>query len=91
MQHAAILSVIIGGFWLLDSLKDPILAAVVGMEYQPYAKLISVIFTLVIVCCYDFLTSNVTKPSLFHIIAILFGILFMIIAAVLADPNTGNS
>ena len=73
----------------MDSLKDPILAAVVGIEYQPYAKLISVAFTLVVVCCYDSLTSIVTKPSLFYIIAVSFGILFTIIAAVLADPVTG--
>ena len=59
------------------------------MEYQPYAKVVSVVFTLVVVCCYDYLTSVVTKPSLFHIISLLFGIIFMIIAAMLSHPTTG--
>lgn len=29
---------IIGGYWLLRSLKDTVLAALVGLEYQPIAK-----------------------------------------------------
>ena len=32
---SAILAVIIGGFWLLDSLKDAILITIVGIEYIP--------------------------------------------------------
>ena len=59
------------------------------MEYQPVAKLLSVIVTLIVVCLYDFTTSLVTKPTLFHIISILFGLIFAVIAALLSDPNVG--
>ena len=41
--HGFILAWIIAAFWLLDSLKDPILVDTVGIEYQPYAKFLSVI------------------------------------------------
>jgi len=87
--HAAILSAIVAGFWLLDALKDPILASIVGIEYQPLAKVLSVAITLVVVCSYDFLTSVVDKPSLFHIISVVFGMIFMILASMLSDPHTG--
>lgn len=89
-QHALLLGIIIASFWLLDSLKDPILFGIVGMEYQPIAKLLSVIVTLIVVCLYDYLTSVVTKQSLFHIISLFFGILFMIISAFLSQPGIGS-
>jgi len=89
--HGIILASIVCGFWLLDSLKDPILINTVGIEYQPIAKLLSVLSTLVVVCLYDFLTSIVTKQTLFHIISWSFCIIIMIISAYLSDPSIGLS
>jgi ATP/ADP translocase len=59
------------------------------MEYQPLAKLLSVVVTLFFVCLYDYLTSIVTKPSLFHLISLFFGIVFMILSALLSQPIIG--
>jgi ATP/ADP translocase len=87
--HGIILACIIAGFWLLDSLKDPVLANIVGIEYQPIAKFLSVVFILFIVCVYDYLTSIVSKPALFHIVANLFGLTFMIFAALLSSNTIG--
>lgn len=87
--HGLILAFIIAGFWLLDSLKDPVLGNIVGLEYQPAAKLLSVVFVLGVVCIYDYLTSIVSKADLFHIVANLFGITFMIFAALLSDKKMG--
>ena len=87
--HALILSVIVAGFWLLDSLKDPVLARIIGIEYQPVAKVISVLSTLVITCSYDFLTSRLKRTDLFHVVSFFFGISFMLISALLADPELG--
>ena len=87
--HGLILASIIAGFWLLDSLKDPIVANTIGIEYQPIAKLMSVLTTLFIVCIYDYLTSVVSRPTLFHIVSGFFGITAMIIAALLTDPKYG--
>lgn len=87
--HGLILSCIIAGFWLLDSLKDPILGSTVGMEYQPIAKLFSVLTVLGVVCIYDFLTSVVSKPSLFHIVSAVFGLSIMILSALLSNEKIG--
>lgn len=89
--HGLILGNIIAGFWLLDSMKDPILASTVGIEYQPIAKFFSVLTTLLVVCIYDFLTSVVSKPTLFHIISFFFGIMTMVMSALLSDPIVGLS
>lgn len=87
--HAIILFNIIGGFWLLDSLKDPILAGTIGMQNQPLAKFFSVIFTLMVVCFYDCTASFVSKTTLFHIVSGLYGTAILIIAALLSDPQLG--
>lgn len=89
--HGVILACIIAGFWLLDSLKDPVLSSIVGIEYQPIAKLLSVVTTLFITCIYDFLTSILSKPNLFHVVSALFGICMMVISALLSDPVHGLS
>lgn len=43
---------VVGGYWLLRSLKDPIMSVINGVEYIPQAKIASlfVVFGLVIVC-----------------------------------------
>jgi AAA family ATP:ADP antiporter len=87
--HGVILAIIISGFWLLDSLKDPIFASIVGIEFQPWAKIGSIFSTLIVVCIYDFLTSMVNKPTLFLIVSIFFGMIIMILSALLTDPIYG--
>lgn len=49
---SATLFFIVGGYWLLRSLKDPIMSVINGVEYIPQAKIASlfVVFGLVIVC-----------------------------------------
>jgi AAA family ATP:ADP antiporter len=43
---------VVGGYWLLRSLKDPIMSVINGVEYIPQAKIASlfVVFGLVIIC-----------------------------------------
>jgi AAA family ATP:ADP antiporter len=87
--HGFILFFIIAGFWLLDSLKDPILSNLVGIEYQPIAKFLSVLTTFLVVCMYDCFTSITSKPTLFHMISIGYGLITLIIAGLLSDPIIG--
>jgi AAA family ATP:ADP antiporter len=89
--HAVVLSLIICGFWLLDSLKDPILSTTVGMQNQPLAKGLSVLMTVIVVSVFDFLTSMLSKPDLFLCISGFYGLFFFVISALLADPAIGLS
>lgn len=49
-----ILFFIVGGYWLLRSLKDPIISSINGVSYIPQAKMASllVVFAFVIICKY---------------------------------------
>lgn len=63
LQLSLTLFSIIGGFWLLDSLKDTVLEGTVGLEYQPRAKLLSVAVTLLLVIQYNRLVDSCSKPT----------------------------
>lgn len=86
---SAILFVIIGGFWLLDSLKDTVFASIVGLQYQPWAKFCSVMFTLLLTLGYNAVVDRLAKPTLFYIVGAAYTAIFLSIAAALADPSMG--
>ena len=81
MWLSALLCCIIGGFWLLDSLKDTVLATTVGLEHQPKAKAISVLVTLVVVAAYNNAINRVRKPVLFYVFGAFYGCVFVVIGA----------
>jgi AAA family ATP:ADP antiporter len=87
--HGLILSFIIAGFWLLDSLKDPVLTTINGIEYQPMAKLGSVVVTLMTTFVYEYMTTKLRKLELFHFVSSVFGFVFLVISALLSDPSYG--
>ncbi len=77
------LFVIVGGFWMLDSLKDTVLEESVGLKYQPQAKMLSVLFTLVLVVQYNRVVDFVWKPALFYIVGGFYTGVFTILGLVL--------
>ena len=89
MWLSALLCCIIGGFWLLDSLKDTVLATTVGLEHQPKAKAISVLVTLVVVAAYNNAINRVRKPVLFYLFGAFYGCVFVVIGGALAHRRIG--
>lgn len=80
----------IGGYWLLRSLKDPVLTAICGVEVIPRAKMLSVVVVLLAVSGYNhLLSSNLPKHHLFYIFGSLYFALFMTIALLLKHPYIG--
>eukprot|EP00953_Heterococcus_sp_UTEX-ZZ885_P016636 9344-Heterococcus_DN1.PRE.2 len=77
------LSCIIGGFWLLDSLKDAVLERTVGLELQPAAKLLSVAVTLLLVIQYNRLVDRVRKHVLFYILGLAYTLLLLLVGLAL--------
>ena len=51
----------IGGYWLLRSLKDPVLASICGVEVIPKAKMVSVLVVLCVVTFYNALLDRVER------------------------------
>mmetsp|Transcript_27507 Transcript_27507/g.82583 ORF Transcript_27507/g.82583 Transcript_27507/m.82583 type:complete len:192 (-) Transcript_27507:3-578(-) len=81
---------IIGGYWLLRSLKDPVIATICGVEYIPKAKMLSVVVVLVLVFVYNKLIDMFPKHQLFYIVGGFYACLFTLIAALLASPPTSS-
>ncbi|CAM9593200.1 unnamed protein product, partial [Discosporangium mesarthrocarpum] len=86
---AGTLFFIIGGYWLLRSLKDPIVSAIVGVEYIPMCKITSLGVVFVLVFVYNKLIDLFPKHQLFYIIGGFYFVVFMCIALLLADPVIG--
>lgn len=80
----------IGGYWLLRSLKDPVLAAICGVSTIPKAKMLSVFIVLGVVSVYNYLLdSNIAKHKLFYIFGSFYFTLFTAIAFLLTHPTIG--
>ena len=88
---ACTLFFIIGGYWLLRSLKDPVIATICGVEYIPKAKMISVLVVLVLVFVYNKLIDMFPKHQLFYIVGGFYACLFTLIALLLNAPSTSST
>ena len=88
---AGTLFFIIGGYWLLRSLKDPVIATICGVEYIPKAKMLSVLVVLVLVFVYNKLIDMFPKHQLFYIVGGFYAGLFTLIACLLAAPATAQT
>ncbi|KAG5184352.1 hypothetical protein JKP88DRAFT_269750 [Tribonema minus] len=86
---AGTLFFIIGGYWLLRSLKDPIVATIVGVEYIPRCKMVSLVVVFALVFVYNKLLDVFPKHRLFYIVGGFYALAFGVISALLADPVVG--
>ena len=66
---AALLCLVVGVYWMMRSLKDSIFAAVVGLEYQPRAKLLSLLVVTALLLPYGVLVERLTRQQLFACVA----------------------
>ena len=80
----------IGGYWLLRSLKDPVLSALCGVTAIPKAKMLSVLVVLVVVSIYNkLLDSSYKKHTLFYIFGMVYFCIFVVISLLLKHPTIG--
>ena len=87
---ASTLFFMIGGYWTLRSLKDPILTALCGVAVIPKAKMLSVFVVLGVVSIYNaFLDSDIARHKLFYLFGTFYLVLFTVIAFLLMHPTIG--
>lgn len=87
---ASTLFFMIGGYWLLRSLKDPVLTALCGVSVIPKAKMLSVFVVLFVVSIYNrLLDSTIPKHQLFYIFGTFYCGIFSTIALLLMHPTIG--
>ena len=81
---------LIGGYWLLRSLKDPVLTAICGITAIPKAKMLSVFVVLGVVTIYNrLLDTDIPKHQLFFVFGTFYFGLFASIAMLLNHPTIG--
>ena len=76
---------IIGGYWLLRSIKDPIIVAINGVEAIPKAKIASVVVITVVVGIYNKLYDMYSAHQLFYIIGTFYALLFTVMGLLLRN------
>lgn len=86
---AGTLFFIIGGYWLLRSLKDSVMVAINGVEYIPQAKMISLLVVTALVFVYNKLLDLVPKHQLFYYVGLFYFCVFSCVAFMLASPTHG--
>lgn len=88
---ASTLFFMIGGYWLLRSLKDPVLTAICGVTAIPKAKILSVFVVLFVVSIYNRLLDDpkLKKHQLFYVFGMFYFGLFSIISGLLLHPTIG--
>lgn len=80
---------IVGGYWLLRSLKDPVLATICGVQYIPKAKILSLFVVTGFVTVYNKLIDILPKHQLFYVVGSFYACAFSLLALALAHPTYG--
>lgn len=70
----------VGSYWLLKTLKDGVFFNIVGGEYQPKAKMFSVVVISCLVIIYSKLVDIFKRHKLFYIIGSIYAFFFAIMA-----------
>eukprot|EP01041_Mallomonas_annulata_P004209 gene4209-8380_t len=79
----------VGGYWLLRSIKDPIISIIDGVDRIPQAKIASLVVVFALVIVYNKLIDIFPKHQLFYMMGTAYGSLFFIIALLLSHPTIG--
>ena len=80
---------VVGGYWLLRSLKDPIMSAIDGVEYIPQAKIASLFVVFGCVIVYNKLLDIYPKHQCFYIMGGAYGVAFTVMGLLLLHPTIG--
>lgn len=79
----------VGGYWLLRSLKDPIISIIDGVDRIPQAKIVSLFVVLFLVVVYNKLVDVMQKHHLFYAMGSFYAAIFAITAYLLSHPTIG--
>mmetsp|Transcript_23831 Transcript_23831/g.70166 ORF Transcript_23831/g.70166 Transcript_23831/m.70166 type:complete len:471 (-) Transcript_23831:41-1453(-) len=86
---SSLLCFIVGVYWMMRSLKDSVFASVVGLEYQPQAKMFSLVVVSVVLVAYNKIVDIVPRHRLFAVICGAYSALFVATAVMLTSTTHG--
>ncbi len=84
-----IFGLIIGIYWTLRPLKDSLFQDIVGGQWQPRAKMWSLVVIFPLVMMYSFIVDKLSRRNLFYVMSVVYGTATLIIAWYFFDPVNG--
>lgn len=78
---------LIGAYWLIRVMKNPIFEILVGYRYQPFAKMVSLVVVICAVLFYNKLIDLLKRDMLFYCVATFFGIGLLALGYSIARPD----
>ena len=86
---ALLLSCVVGVYWMMRSLKDSVFATLVGLEFQPLAKMLSLLVVTCLLFVYNKLVDCVPRHQLFNVMCGAYSAIFLTIACMLTNTTHG--
>jgi ATP:ADP antiporter, AAA family len=80
---------LIAVYWGLHPLKDSIFQGIVGVDYTPYAKILSFISALGIIGIYGKLVDRLSRHKVFYVLTLTYALSALIFALILSNPHYG--
>ena len=84
-----IFGLIIGCYWTLRPIKDSIFAAMVGVDYQPMAKWLSLVMVSALVLVYGKLVDTFSRDRVFYILTVIYALAAFGFAWAFSNPEIG--
>lgn len=86
---AVLFGLTIGVYWLFRPLKDSVFLTMVGRDYQPYAKMVSIVVTIFTVMVYSNLIDRYPRHKLMYGYSTFYALCSIIFAFMITDPTIG--
>jgi AAA family ATP:ADP antiporter len=86
---SVIFGLIIGTYWAMRPIKDSIFNAIVGMDYQPKAKMLSLLVVFPLVLAYNKLVSMYPRHKVFYILMTIYALLSIGFYFAFSSPTYG--
>ncbi len=86
---AVLFGITIGVYWLLRPLKDSVFITMIGSDYLPMVKMLSVIVIVPLILIYSKLVDRFSRHVLMYGLSTFYAILAIIFALLILNPVTG--
>lgn len=86
---SVIFACIVGTYWFLRPIKDGVFITMVGAQYLPYAKILSVLVIFPLITFYGKLVDIFSRDKVFYILSAFFGVLTLLFSYLIIHPKYG--
>jgi len=78
----------VGPYWMLRGVREALFIDLVGIRWQPWGKIASLLFIIPLILIYSKLVDLVKKEKLFYVVYFSYAVLFVLIAFFVEFPQT---